>query len=1093
MKKKHTTQFVPARRSLGEGGFFSPRVLLATVICSAAACSVVSGALLGFFSPDAFSKASQRTLTFAERVAYQRAIEEVYWRHRIWPKERPDRKPSLDAVMSQAQLEKKVTDYLRKSQALQNYWQRPITSEQLQAEMDRMAQHTKQPEVLRELFEALRNDPLVIAECLARPVLAERLLNSVLRADQATLAISQRITFRKTEATRFRGYRLPIVATALKIEGTCIDAWAATSTVNAPTAREFHTAVWTGSEMIVWGGLEGSGYSNTGARYDPSTDSWTATSTINADPRARHTAVWTGSEMIVWGGIADGGAVLNTGGRYNPATDSWIATSTTNAPDAREQNIAVWSGSEMIIWGGWATIPLGTGGRYNPVTDSWTAVSTTNAPSARYNHTAVWDGSEMIVWGGEDFSGSFNTGGKYNPVTNTWTATSTTNAPDPRIVHTAVWTGNEMIIWGGDTVLEVNTGGRYNPGGDTWLPTSLTNAPTRRAGHTAVWSGSEMIVWGGYDGFDNVNTGGRYNPGTDSWVATSTILAPTARDEHTAVWTGTEMIVWGGINDSGGIVNTGGRYCGDYGPTPTPTPTPSSTPTPTPGPSGTPSPTPTPTVITVTNTNDSGTGSLRQALADASGGGTINFAVTGTIGLTSGELPVVINFNTLTISGPGAENLVVNGNAKSRVFHVGPGGNVIISGLTITNGHATDSGGGIYNDHAVLTLNNCVVADNSADLNIGGGIHNDGTNIGQATLQINNSLITNNSGGIYNDALQAGTATLVITYSTLSNNNTGDAINNDGWSCIFCGNGTTSVQIINSSIMGNPGHAIYSDTGRENCGGSCPVTVSITNSTISGNGGGVYNSVLSDTVVSNSTISDNGTGIYNDISSLGSTVFNSTMSNNGVEIRLVGPGSPPYLYIANTIFNISPGGHSIVSDSSNNVTSYGYNLSSDDGGGYLNGPGDQINTDPMLGPLQDNGGPTFTHALLPGSPAIDSGDPNFTPPPFYDQRGPDFNRVRNGRIDVGSFEVQAGTIPTPTATPTGSPMATPITTPTPTATATPTPTPTGTATATATPTVTATPTPTATPTATPTLTPRPSPTPRFAPTPRPRPTLPPRP
>ena len=118
--------------------------------------------------------ANQRTLTFDERVSFQRAIEEVYWRHRIWPKERPDPKPSLDAVMSQAQLEKKVAEYLRNSQALEDYWQHPITAEQLQAEMDRMAQHTNRPEVLGEVFEALGNDPFVIAECLARPVLAER-------------------------------------------------------------------------------------------------------------------------------------------------------------------------------------------------------------------------------------------------------------------------------------------------------------------------------------------------------------------------------------------------------------------------------------------------------------------------------------------------------------------------------------------------------------------------------------------------------------------------------------------------------------------------------------------------------------------------------------------------------------------------------------------------------------------------------------------------------------------------------------------------------------------------------------------------------
>src|SRR5216117_822410 len=145
---------------------------------------LVAGTMLYFFPPNVLARRDQRTLTFAERVAYQRAIEEVYWRHRIWPRERTEPKPSLDAVMSQAQLEKKVTDYLRKSQALEDYWQRPITAEQLQAEMDRMAQNTKQPEVLRELFDALGNDPLIIAECLARPALAERLLRDWYAYDQ---------------------------------------------------------------------------------------------------------------------------------------------------------------------------------------------------------------------------------------------------------------------------------------------------------------------------------------------------------------------------------------------------------------------------------------------------------------------------------------------------------------------------------------------------------------------------------------------------------------------------------------------------------------------------------------------------------------------------------------------------------------------------------------------------------------------------------------------------------------------------------------------------------------------------------------------
>jgi len=124
-----------------------------------------------------------KALTFADRVAYQRAIEEVYWQHRSWPDANGGAKPPLDKVMSQAQIEKKVENYLRDSQALENYWQKPITPDQLQAEMDRMARHTKQPGVLREIFAALGNDPYVIAECLARPALADRLARNLYAHD----------------------------------------------------------------------------------------------------------------------------------------------------------------------------------------------------------------------------------------------------------------------------------------------------------------------------------------------------------------------------------------------------------------------------------------------------------------------------------------------------------------------------------------------------------------------------------------------------------------------------------------------------------------------------------------------------------------------------------------------------------------------------------------------------------------------------------------------------------------------------------------------------------------------------------------------
>ena len=488
-----------------------------------------------------------RSLSFAERVAYQRAIEDVYWRHRIWPKERPDPKPSLDVVMSQATIEKKVQDYLRNSELLEQEWQKPIRPEHLQAEMDRMASHTKQPEVLRELFAALGNDPFVIAECLARPVLAERFANGdpVVAAPNAFGAahparmppqkplLAGWLAKAETQvpvlmAAAKANYALPAISD--RPSGCIGDSWTATSTTNAPQARAFHTAVWTGSEMIVWGGTAGSGS-------------------------------------------------LNTGGRYNPGTDSWTATTTTNAPTARDNHTAVWTGSEMIVWGGASANPFNTGGRYNPGTDSWTATSTTNAPDARVGHTAVWTGSEMIIWGGDDFNNFFNTGARYNPGTDSWSATSTTNAPEARALHTAVWTDSEMIVWGGDDNGNFfNTGGRYNPSTDSWTATSTTNAADARGRHAAVWTGSEMIIWGGTDGTNPFNTGGRYNPGTDSWSATTTNNAPFARFDHPAVWTGLEMIVWGG-HDPTNFFNTGGRYCA-AATSPTPTPTPRSTPTP---------------------------------------------------------------------------------------------------------------------------------------------------------------------------------------------------------------------------------------------------------------------------------------------------------------------------------------------------------------------------------------------------------------------------------------------------------------------------------------------------------------------------------
>ena len=607
------------RRRITQRAFLNVRTSIAVLLCAVAVCWVLSATVLAFFRPEAATKV--QTLSFSERVAYQRAIEDVYWRHRIWPKERPDPKPSLDAVMSQAQLEKKVTDYLRKSQALEDYSQR-LSAEQLQAEIDRMASHTKQPEVLRELFEALGNDPFVIAECLARPALAERDLTTIAPRKESLNLSPTRV---EGQIGKIPGASARFTVPTIPNGVECVaDTWRATSI--QPEGRHYHTAVWTGSEMIVWGGSVGSElntdrkynpsvaslpmltpeptatttpipYVNTGARYSPATDSWTATNPNAPVARVSHTAVWTGTEMIVWGGY-DGlppTGYTNTGGRYNPTSDTWSATSFTNAPTARSHHTAVWTGSEMIVWSGFdiPEINANSGGRYNPITNSWTATSMTNVPDSRQYHTAVWTGSEMIVWGGTQNLGitKLNTGGRYNPSTNSWIATTVTNAPTPRFYHTGVWSGNEMIVWGGldQNDFELHTGGNYNPGTDSWTATSLTNPPSSRALHTAIWTGSEMIVWGGSS---YLNSGGRYSSSTDSWTATSMTNVPDGRVYHTAVWTGSEMIVWGGQGGSGNL-NTGGRYCAQFAPaTPTPTPTATAMPTSTPSPAARSTPVP---------------------------------------------------------------------------------------------------------------------------------------------------------------------------------------------------------------------------------------------------------------------------------------------------------------------------------------------------------------------------------------------------------------------------------------------------------------------------------------------------------------------
>ncbi|MFH1226482.1 MAG: hypothetical protein V1701_01095 [Planctomycetota bacterium] len=391
-----------------------------------------------------------------------------------------------------------------------------------------------------------------------------------------------------------------------------------TADLPCPSARYKHTAVWTGKEMIIWGGQAGGAFLNDGARFYPgippgysygawpdiigyssatnpngntqyitgftysNINGWTTTNALNAPtPRSGHTAVWdaTDSSMIIWGG-RNANDYHNTGGIYNRLSESWTSTSTVNAPQPRDEHTTVWTGTEMIVWGGKNdTTYYADGGRFNPSTGSWTPLIINSLSSSRQRHTAVWTGTEMIIWGGDaGITATYNTGSKYypsNPISNRWASVSGNNAPTARTQHTAVYNAGTMIVWGGasqntDTgvITWFNTGSTYNIGADNWttINNALANTPISRAGHTAIWTGTKMVVWGGAQGTNYLNDGGLYTPGAPgTWATISTTDVPATRSGHTAVWDSTDskMLVWGGYNEVGGQtirLNTGGIY-----------------------------------------------------------------------------------------------------------------------------------------------------------------------------------------------------------------------------------------------------------------------------------------------------------------------------------------------------------------------------------------------------------------------------------------------------------------------------------------------------------------------------------------------------
>lgn len=356
--------------------------------------------------------------------------------------------------------------------------------------------------------------------------------------------------------------------------------------------------------------------------------------------------------------------------------------------------------------------------------------------------------------------------------------------------------------------------------------------------------------------------------------------------------------------------------------------------------------------ITVTNLNDSGPGSLRQAIQDASTGDTINFAVTGTITLTSGQIYL---YTGITISSPDAGTLSISGNNSSPIFSVYATDPVHISDVTLRDGLG-GPGGAIYiGASASVTLDRVIVRDNASNSS-GGGIYNGGTLAIRDSTVSGNTIVSaaNSGGGIFNQE----SGTLEITGSTIASN----YASSEGGGIY---NRRGQVTITNSTITGNTaGSNAYGGGGITTAG-----TLDLTNVTITGNhglfGGGIYN-------------------------------FSWLPGVNVVNMRNT-------IIFGNTAGTDGP-------DCMNTINSLGHNLVGNMSGCGFTGDtaGNLIGVNPRLGSLAANGGVTRTHALLQGSPAIDAGDN--TECPSQDQRG--IARPQGAACDIGAYEA-TGDEPSP--------------------------------------------------------------------------------
>lgn len=229
-------------------------------------------------------------------------------------------------------------------------------------------------------------------------------------------------------------------------------------------------------------------------------------------PRARVAPVWTGREVIIWGGETEfGGTHHADGAAYDPRTEEWsVLPPSPLSP--RSSPAAVWTGQEMLVWGGWDGNAVGDGAAYKPETGSWRMVPP--APlGPRVPAAAVWSGREFLVWGDASRSQEARDGAAYDPEADRWRSLSP--APVALNEASAAWTGAEMIVFG--ALLDGNNwskrkyaeGIAYDPEKDQWR--RIASHPLSPQASWTTWMGEELLVW------DYELKAGAYDPARDSW------------------------------------------------------------------------------------------------------------------------------------------------------------------------------------------------------------------------------------------------------------------------------------------------------------------------------------------------------------------------------------------------------------------------------------------------------------------------------------------------------------------------------------------------------------------------------------------------